>query len=60
MKVLDNGDLVSGSQDSTIKIWDVETGIVKKDIKDISGINFEVLQNGDLVSASGESIIIWE
>ena len=31
--VLNNGDLVSGSSDCTIKIWDVENGTLKKEIK---------------------------
>jgi WD40 repeat protein len=58
--MLNNGDLVSGSADGRIKIWNVETGTVKKDLIVNSEINsFEVLPNGDLVSASDESIIIW-
>jgi WD40 repeat protein len=53
--------LVSGCEDGTINIWDVENGTMKKEIKVDSCINsFEVLANGDLVSATNKSIIIWE
>ena len=59
--MLDNGDLVSGSADGAIKIWDVENGTIKKEIQVNSQINaFEVLENGDFVSASKSSIIIWD
>ena len=59
--MLGNGDLVSGSSDGVIKVWDAEKGTVKKDIVVNSRINsFEVLPNGNLVSASNRSIIIWE
>ena len=61
LKVLKNGDLVSGSGDGTIKIWDAKNGTLKKDINVNSRVNaLEVLPNGRLVSGSDRSIIIWE
>jgi WD40 repeat protein len=61
LKELENRDLVSGSADGTIKIWDTESGIVKKEIKAGSCVNsFEVLPNGDLISATENSILIWD
>ena len=61
MKVFNNQDLVSGSDDGTIKIWDVGNGAVKKEIKVDSGISLiEILKNGNLVCASLNSIIIWD
>ena len=61
--VLNNGDLVSGSSDNTIKIWNVETGTAKRTltdhIKNFSTLN--VLDNGDLVSGSYDGTIkIWD
>ena len=59
--MLDNGDLVSGSEDGTIKIWDAYNETLKKNIEVNSCISsLAVLQNGDLVSLSGKSIIIWD
>ena len=61
LRLFDNGDLVSGSGDGTIKIWDVENGSVKKEFESSSTVmSLEELQNGDLVSASDDSIVIWE
>ena len=61
LKMLPNGDLVSGCSGGKIKIWDVKKGSVRNEIQVNSKINsFQVLENGDLVSASDESIIIWE
>ena len=61
LKELENRDLVSGSADEAIKIWDTENGTVKQEMKTGSGVNsFEVLHNGDLISASDQSIIIWD
>ena len=60
LKMVGNGDLVSGSSDGSMKIWDVNTGEVKKEIRVNLNVNaFEVLKNGNLVSATDESIIIW-
>ena len=59
--MLDNGDLVSGSADGAIKIWDVENWAVKIEMRAHSRINsIEILENGDLVSASELSVIIWD
>ena len=59
--MLNNGDLVSGSEDRTIKVWNVDDGMVKKDLEVNASVNsLEVLPNGDLVSASDRSVIIWE
>ena len=62
LKVLNNGDLASGSADGTIKIWNLDDGTIKKNLADNHGAySFEVLQNGDLVGACGDCTIkIWE
>ena len=61
LKILPNGDLVSGCSGGKLKIWDIEKGSVKKEINVNSRVNsFLLLKNGDFVSASDESIIIWE
>ncbi|RMZ98100.1 serine threonine kinase, partial [Brachionus plicatilis] len=60
--VLQNGDLASGSEDRTIKIWNLENGSVKMTLKNHSSWvrTLAVLQNGDLVSGSEDSTIkIW-
>ena len=60
LKVLGNGDLVSAAGSEFI-VWDVETGVVKKEVKVNSCINsFLELGNGHLVIASNESIIVLE
>ena len=59
LNALDNGDLVSGSDDCTIKIWNPETGAIKKDIEATSIVtSFVKLQNEDLVCASDKWILI--
>ena len=43
--------MVSGSYDCTIKIWDVENGTIKNDLKVNSGVDsLETLEDGRLVS----------
>ena len=60
---LRNGDLVSGSQDKTIKIWNIET---RACIQTLTGHTRPVtdlleLKNGNIVSGSvDETIKIWE
>jgi len=59
---LPNGDLVSGSWDNTIKIWNPNDGTLKRTL---NGHTSEVralttLPNGDLVSGSMDKTIkIW-
>ena len=62
LKELGNGDLVCGSSDSSMKIWNLEDGSLKKSIKVNSTIySFDVLENGDLVSGCQDGTIkIWE
>ena len=60
--VLENGDLVSGSEDSTIKIWNVDNGTVKRTLTGhIEWVKkLVMLENGDLVSCSDDTTIkIW-
>jgi len=62
LTVLPDGSLVSGSEDKTIKIWDVKNG---QTIKTLTGHTdyvraLTVLPDGSLVSGSGDkSIKIW-
>ncbi|RNA24880.1 serine threonine kinase [Brachionus plicatilis] len=62
LAVLNNGDLASGSSDSTIKIWNIIFGNVKFNLTGhISRVmSLAVLKNGDLASGSDDrSIKIW-
>ena len=59
---LTNDDLVSGSADSTIKIWDIDVGVVKKTLAGHTSHVYvlDQLKNGDLVSGSWDKTIkIW-
>jgi phospholipase A-2-activating protein len=58
-----NGDLASGSEDTTIKIWDSSTWELKRTLTGhISYVtSLAVLQNGDLASGSyDQTLKIWE
>jgi WD40 repeat protein len=61
--LLNDGTLASGSRDNTIKIWNVETGILITTLAEHSSyVNaLALLGNGDLVSGSRDkSIKIWD
>ena len=50
LRLFDNGDLVSGSGDGTIKIWDVENGTIKRELIVNTGVHsIELLEDGRLV-----------
>ena len=52
LAVLQNGDLASGSEDKTIKIWDSSTWSLKRTLTGHSDWvrSLAVLKNGDLAS----------
>ena len=55
--------LVSGSYDSTVKVWDLQTGVCLTDFADHTGpVNcLEMLDDGRLVSGSGDATLrIWD
>ena len=54
LTVLPNGNLVSGSADNTIKIWNPSNGSIVQNISNDSIDNraLTVLQNGNSVSSS--------
>ncbi len=65
--VLNDGRLVSGSSDKTLKVWNTDSGVCLAQLShnstlryaDINGL--AVLDNGDLVSGSVDgSIIFWD
>ena len=63
MLLLDANRLVSGSDDKTIKIWNVEDGTVKRTLTGHTHyVNaLKGLDNGDLVSGSEDGTIkIWD
>ena len=59
---LQNGDVISGSADTTIKVWDMKT---RTCIATLTGHTNWVwtlveLQNGDVISGSGDNTIkVW-
>jgi len=60
LKELNNGDLVSGSIDTTIRIW--HEGVC---IKTVKGHNstvkcIDLLEDGKLVSCDDHSIRVWQ
>ncbi|RNA20631.1 WD40 repeat, partial [Brachionus plicatilis] len=63
LEILQNGNIVSGSEDQTIKIWHKDTF---ECLKTINGHNSEVnclaiMQNGNIVSGSWDKTIkIWD
>jgi WD40 repeat protein len=62
LTVLQNGDLASGSWDSTIKIWNPIDGTLKRTLNEHTDevCALTVLQNGDLASGSRDKTIkIW-
>ena len=54
LAILPNGDLVSGSCDNTIKIWNVEDGSVKRTLNGHTGSIRDLIavDNNYLISAS--------
>ena len=63
MVVLSNGDLATGSDDTTIVIWNLDDGTIKRRLKGHTEKvrSLIVLKDGDLVSASFDlSIIVWD
>ena len=63
LKLLENGDLVSGSADKTIQIWNIEDGTVKRTLSGHTKYVFALkgLDNGDLISGSYDGTIkIWD
>lgn len=61
LKVLDDGDLISGSFDGKIKIWNPYSGSLKLTVNQHSSSvrQLLILPNGKLVSASNTEILIW-
>ena len=57
IKVLNTGEIVSGSTDSTVKIWDTETTYCKQTIK-LPDVVWAVIPNkkGDLVISCDDYI----
>jgi WD40 repeat protein len=62
LAALPNGQLVSGSSDSSIKIWDVATGAEVRTLEGHTGyvLALAALPNGQLASGSADkSIRVW-
>lgn len=60
--LLENGDLVSGSHDKTIIVWDMSKKMLKYKLEDhdSSLVGLALLSNNDLVSASQNGrILVW-
>lgn len=53
IEILKNDDIVSGSSDSTIRIWDSQTGSTKKILKHANKvITLIILKDGNILSSS--------
>jgi len=54
-----NGSLISGFQDSTIKVWDIEKSVCTQTLLGHTDVVFSVilLNDGNLTSASADSTI---
>ena len=62
LTVLNDGTLASGSDDLTIKLWDINTGIVLKTLTGHTAYiwDLKVLEKGDLASCSfDQTIKVW-
>ena len=58
LAALDNGDLVRGSWDKTIKIWNAADGTVKRTLAgESSSKSLIILDNNCLISAGSKNII---
>lgn len=63
LELAPNGNLISSSEDSTIKIWNIEEGKCLKTLTDHTDSVFRILllETGDLASASNDmSIKLWD
>ena len=62
LAVFQNGDLISGSNDKTMSIWNPNDGTLKRTLLGHTDCIYTIgyLQNGDLVTGSGDQTIkIW-
>ena len=60
--VLDNGDFVSGSNDNTIKVWNMVDGSVKRTLAGYGSWSRSliILENNCLISATNNKITLWD
>lgn len=56
-----SGELVSASQDKTIKVWNVTDGICVKNFDRVASVDVNCIHaiNGVLASGAGKTIILW-
>jgi WD40 repeat protein len=58
---LANGNLLSGSDDETIGIWDMSSNTLIRQLNVQDGVfSLVLMDNGRVVSASSSEIIIWD
>ncbi|RNA20442.1 serine threonine kinase [Brachionus plicatilis] len=61
---LPNGDLVRGGRGSLIEIWDLQKGIIKKNLTSVytNPWVFGLLSNGDLVAGyyNNKTLLVWD